>query len=44
MQTLFGTAPLSASAWALIASCALAVFAAVETEKALLRRFVDRRG
>ena len=39
MQTLFGTAPLSAGAWAAIAAAALIVFAAVETEKALLRRF-----
>jgi hypothetical protein len=44
MQTLFGTAPLSAGAWGAIAAAALIVFAAVETEKALLRRFAREGG
>jgi magnesium-transporting ATPase (P-type) len=43
MQTLFGTAPLAPAAWAAIAAAALIVFAAVEAEKALLRRFASRQ-
>jgi magnesium-transporting ATPase (P-type) len=42
MQTLFGTAPLAGAAWGAIAAAALAVFAIVELEKALLRRFARR--
>lgn len=41
-QTLFGTAPLSLSAWGAIAGCAALRFAAVEAEKARLRRFARR--
>jgi magnesium-transporting ATPase (P-type) len=43
MQTLFGTAPLAAAAWAAIAGCALTMFVAVEAEKAILRRVTGRR-
>jgi magnesium-transporting ATPase (P-type) len=43
MQQLFGTAPLDGAAWALIAGLAAAVFLAVETEKAVLRRLGVRR-
>ncbi|MBK1668113.1 carbonate dehydratase [Rhodovibrio sodomensis] len=39
MQTLFGTAPLPRDAWAAIAGCAVLLFAAMEGEKAVLRRF-----
>ena len=39
MQALFGTAPLDGALWAAIWLAALAVFVAVEAEKALLRRF-----
>jgi magnesium-transporting ATPase (P-type) len=38
MQALFGTAALDASAWGLIGAFALAVFLAVELEKAIWRR------
>ena len=43
MQTLFGTAPLSAGAWAAIAAAAVALFAAVEAEKAIIRRCTRQR-
>jgi magnesium-transporting ATPase (P-type) len=43
MQTLFGTAPLDAAAWAAIGGCAALLFAAVEAEKAILRRVTGRR-
>ncbi|MBK1699200.1 HAD-IC family P-type ATPase [Rhodovibrio salinarum] len=43
MQTLFGTAGLSAGSWITIAAAGLALFAVVEVEKTLLRRFARAR-
>jgi magnesium-transporting ATPase (P-type) len=43
MQALFHSAPLSAASWVVILCLALAVFLAVEAEKALLRRRGVRR-
>jgi magnesium-transporting ATPase (P-type) len=44
MQILFGTAALPAGAWAWIVGAAFAVFALIELEKALMRRWAPRRG
>jgi magnesium-transporting ATPase (P-type)/formate/nitrite transporter FocA (FNT family) len=42
LQTLFGTASISASAWVLIIAAGFTVFLLVEAEKALMRRWHGR--
>jgi magnesium-transporting ATPase (P-type) len=43
LQTLFGTAALDATGWALVAACGLAVMLLVELEKWLMRRLQPHR-
>ena len=38
MQALFGTGPMDAASWGLVAAFGVAMFFAVEAEKALMRR------